>query len=281
MMPLVSIVVSSFNRPRLIRDALESCLTQTWPNVEIIVADDHSNRETAAVLDEYLKHHITIVRPATIPTDQERRFGSRCAIGINAAMSQVRGEFVCFLPDDDFLPPNSIEARAKFLVENPETHCVYGRLESCKAKTPISGIHYITGESSQFGDLIGNEITFDTTQWRDGAFTAPSAHREYVFARLGVEPLSVVCAHDRKGFWSAEPITRAANKVDHSMMMVRRRLPLPIWPEVRTADLDCDDARFFDALELSHLGPFYSVPEVVVVKRYHAHGHRTDPSTRE
>ena len=246
--PTVTVIVSSYNRPRLIRDALDSIVNQDGVTIEVIVADDHSNAETQRVLGQY---NVCVVQPPGPPADaSERQHGQRCAVAINAALPSARGKYLAFLPDDDFLLPGSLACRAKFLDEHPRARVVYGRLESCKAVgvVPRAGIHSDWGKR----------------------FVGP---RE-----------SHACDHDRSSFFDSEPIARAANRVDHGMIMVRRLPHLPEWPEapVTTPEVcDCPDAGWLLRLELRGWGPFFSVPDFVAVKRYHGFGHRTDPGQRE
>ena len=122
--PTVTVIVSSYNRPRLIRDALDSIVDQVGVSVEVIVADDHSNQETQRVLSQY---NVRVVQPAGGPPDKaERQQGQRCAVAINAALPQARGKYLAFLPDDDFLLPKSLACRAAFLDANDEA--TYGRV---------------------------------------------------------------------------------------------------------------------------------------------------------
>lgn len=268
--PLTSIVLSSYNRPRLIQDALDSVLAQTWPNIEIVVADDHSDDPILVSYLDNLCHFydervvqrggitigylrpIRVVRPPTVPSAAERQYGQRCAICINEAMRYVTGEFVAFLPDDDGLPPRSVEVRARYLMQHPEVNVVYGRLEACHAVRPSEGIHFAPSDQEQ--PIV----------------------REFPDGRV------FRCVHDRNGFWSEKPLAAIENRVDHSMFMVRRVDSLPEWPaDVDKGAYDCDDARFLMACRIAGLGPFHSIPDVVTVKRYHSMGHRTDPQKRE
>src|SRR5262245_30088018 len=52
-MPLVSIIIASYNRADVLRESIDSALTQSYPNVEVIVIDDGSVDETPEVLREY------------------------------------------------------------------------------------------------------------------------------------------------------------------------------------------------------------------------------------
>lgn len=70
--PLVSILIPTYNRPHYFKIALESALAQTYSNIEIIVGDDSTNNETEKLIyRDYLhKHkHITYIRnPSTFGT---------------------------------------------------------------------------------------------------------------------------------------------------------------------------------------------------------------------
>ena len=48
--PLVSVVIASYNHATYVRDCLESVLTQTWQNFEIVITDDGSVDETASII---------------------------------------------------------------------------------------------------------------------------------------------------------------------------------------------------------------------------------------
>ena len=294
-LPRCSIVISSYNRPRLIRDALDSVFEQEGVELQVIVADDWSDARVHDVLMEYDGRaqraglRFGVVRPPSAPTMEERQRVGRCAICINAALRHATGDFLAFLPDDDWLVPGSLAVRANYLVAHPEVNAVYGRMEACKVAA-----RYAPWRHGGIGDLCA---------------------AYYLGVRMPegyTKPIQVACEHDRDGFWSAEPIERIANRADHSMLMVRRRAPLPPWPEyptgahridpplrakaLNTADaalcevedrdladdwFDCPDAGWFFRLDLAGYGPFHSVPDVVVVKRFHAHGHLSDPTVRE
>lgn len=66
-LPLVSVLIPTYNRPRYFEKALCSVLEQTYPNIEIIVGDDSTNDETEKVLQKYLCDHLNIIY---IKTDQ-------------------------------------------------------------------------------------------------------------------------------------------------------------------------------------------------------------------
>jgi glycosyltransferase involved in cell wall biosynthesis len=251
---ICTVVLSSFNRPRLIRDALDSILDGglNQQAVQVLVADDWSTED--GVFAEVKRYQgqfgeLRLVRPGQRPPSREERmFGQRCSIAINAVRSYIVGEFICYLCDDDFLLPDSLYVRTEYLKQHPEVNVVYGRLEACKCPS--------------------NKFDGGPRDGRHG-----TSHRP---AKDG--------GHDRASFYSEIPIDSAANRVDHGMFMhrhLRDEVLFPLWPEEVVPGYDCDDSAFVLALEDEGWGPFHSIPEYVVVKRYHGFAHRQAPERRE
>ncbi|MGQ0419789.1 glycosyltransferase family 2 protein, partial [Bacillus sp. HC-Mk] len=60
-LPLVSILIPTYNRPHYFKIALESALAQTYSNIEIIIGDDSTNDETATLIrEQYLPNYKNI-----------------------------------------------------------------------------------------------------------------------------------------------------------------------------------------------------------------------------
>ena len=57
MSPLVTIVVVSYNHSKYIKENLDSILSQTYPNIQLIVADDASPDNSVEVFEEWLSNN--------------------------------------------------------------------------------------------------------------------------------------------------------------------------------------------------------------------------------
>ena len=111
--PLVSILVPAHNAQQTIADTLRSALAQTWPNTEIIVVDDGSCDQTAAVVCRVGGDRVRLVRQNC----------QGAAAARNAAYSLCHGEFIQWLDADDLLAPGKIASQVDVLtrVENVRT----------------------------------------------------------------------------------------------------------------------------------------------------------------
>jgi glycosyltransferase involved in cell wall biosynthesis len=113
-LPLVSIVVPCYNRTRFLGDALASAVAQRYPSLEVVVVDDGSEEDVAAVVSRF---------PGVRYVRQENR-GPGAAR--NAGLGHTRGEFVVFLDADDRLLPGALAAGIECFRASPRCAFVFG-----------------------------------------------------------------------------------------------------------------------------------------------------------
>lgn len=107
----VTVYVVNRNYGRFLRQAIESVLAQSYPAIEIVVVDDASDDESAAVLADFAVHpRIRILRNARV-----RGLTACC----NAAIRESRGRLVMRLDGDDFLAPHAVEVLAEAMLAEP------------------------------------------------------------------------------------------------------------------------------------------------------------------
>src|SRR5215218_2770225 len=92
---LVSVVIPCYNQAHFLDEAIESVLSQSYTNFEVIVVDDGSEDETARVASGY-----ALEDPRVCLIRQQNRglAGAR-----NRGLAEARGEYVVFLDSDDRL----------------------------------------------------------------------------------------------------------------------------------------------------------------------------------
>ncbi len=108
-LPLVSVIIPTYNRAWVISAAIDSVLSQDYPNFELIVIDDGSTDNTRAVLNNY-DEKINIIY-------QENRGVSAAR---NAGILQSNGEYIAFLDSDDLWEDKKLSCQINFFIENPD-----------------------------------------------------------------------------------------------------------------------------------------------------------------
>lgn len=123
----VSCILTSYNRPNYIQDAITSVINQTYPHWELIIVDDNSNEETQEVIDSYVKTDPRIQILQTGVKEEDRRKTTRYATGINMALPRLSGDLVTYLTDDDIYYPGRFEKMVEVFEANEQIHIVYGK----------------------------------------------------------------------------------------------------------------------------------------------------------
>ena len=96
--PLVSTIIPTYNRAHIIGEAVDSVLSQTYPNVEVIVVDDGSTDNTPEILRQY-GDRIRVI--------SQRNAGP--AVARNRGIKASTGEVIAFLDSDDIWLPAKLE----------------------------------------------------------------------------------------------------------------------------------------------------------------------------
>lgn len=149
-MKLVTIIVPIYNVEQYLRECLDSIISQTYKNIEIILVDDGSPDRSSAICDEYA------AKDARIKVIHKINGGLSSAR--NAGLEIAKGDYITFCDSDDILMPDAIECyidmQSKFccdivsceslFLENGKT----SEIEHYHKKEPItlfSGVEYIGG----------------------------------------------------------------------------------------------------------------------------------------
>jgi glycosyltransferase involved in cell wall biosynthesis len=114
MPPLISVVVTCFNRANTIERAIESICLQTYPNLEIIVVDDASTDASLAVIATLKDPRLTL-----IANPINKGVGGAKNVGIRAA----KGDYIAFLDSDDEWLPEKLTKQLAFIGKGPKHIC--------------------------------------------------------------------------------------------------------------------------------------------------------------
>jgi glycosyltransferase involved in cell wall biosynthesis len=118
---LISICIPTCDRPFLLQEALESCCSQEYDSIEIIIGDDSKNNSTEKLIKNLqltAKHKIHYIRN-TPPLGQARN--------VNMLFDMAQGDRLVLLHDDDLLLPNAIVDLDKCWQIEPGLTAAFGK----------------------------------------------------------------------------------------------------------------------------------------------------------
>jgi glycosyltransferase involved in cell wall biosynthesis len=109
----VTVIIPCYNAEKSIHTSIKSMLSQTWTNLEIIVADDCSTDNTREVVREYMKQdsRIKLVQAET---------NGGAYIARNLALKEATGDFVTINDADDWSHPEKIATQILYMINHPE-----------------------------------------------------------------------------------------------------------------------------------------------------------------
>jgi len=123
-LPLVSVIIPTFNRASLLLSAIESVLDQDGVSTEIVVVDDGSTDGTAEMLRPYVdRKQIVYLRR----TESQGPAAAR-----NLGIDTSRGDYICFLDSDDTLSADSLRIRLTALQHRPEVGLLFSDYDEAR-----------------------------------------------------------------------------------------------------------------------------------------------------
>ncbi|MGE0830829.1 MAG: glycosyltransferase family 2 protein [Hyphomonadaceae bacterium] len=123
--PIVTAAITAYNRPDFLKQAIESVLSQTFQNIEIVVVDDCSPADLRGVADSF-GGRVRYFRHAE---------NKKLSHARNTAISLAQGKYIAFLDDDDAWLPEKIAAQISAIGERDACLCGFSVMESGRTVT--------------------------------------------------------------------------------------------------------------------------------------------------
>jgi alpha-1,3-rhamnosyltransferase len=167
-MPLVSIIVITYNSSKYVLETLESTKAQTYQNIELIISDDASQDDTVEICKKWLaENQEKFVRAELITTEINTGIPANCNRGVKAS----KGEWVKLIAGDDLLLADCIVNGIQFAVQNLD------------AKIFASNAHFFTNNLSEIikKTYLKNNEFFDKKLTAKDQFNL-LLHRNYINA---------------------------------------------------------------------------------------------------
>jgi len=112
--PAISIVLPTYNGATYIRESIDSCLNQSFQDLELIVVIDGSTDDSEAILNSYSDPRLRVFR-------QENQGLPKT---LNAGFAQARGRFLTWTSDDNVYLPDAMGVMWQYLQDHPQAAMV-------------------------------------------------------------------------------------------------------------------------------------------------------------
>ena len=112
----VSIILPVYNGARYLRQAIESCLTQTYQNFELIVVDDGSQDNSVEIVKTYTDSRLTLIQH-----DRNKKLPA----ALNTGFSHSIGSYLTWTSHDNYYVPTAIAELVQFLEDSRGVDFVY------------------------------------------------------------------------------------------------------------------------------------------------------------
>ena len=169
--PLVSVLIPLYNAEEFIGGAIESCLNQSYKNIEIVVVDDHSTDRSLSIAKQYESEKVHVLVNPKKGGQSARNYAYQCS----------KGRFVKFHDADDYSTPGLIEKQVeRMLTDGDEDTIVYSLLHQLETNGEMAV------QTNMKGKDYFNPIDFAIDMLRYHAFFCPHC---YLLTRKTVDAI--------------------------------------------------------------------------------------------
>jgi len=155
--PLVSIIIPVYNVEKYLRRCMDSIVTQTLRDIEIICVNDGTKDNSVSILNEYAQ------KDKRIKIIHKKNGGLSSAR--NEGMKYATAEYIGFVDSDDWLEPDTYELAYKAMIENSvDLVCWYAQIEvedGCTSYHPNVYNYHVIKEIGM--NQVSNELLLNTT----------------------------------------------------------------------------------------------------------------------
>ena len=133
---LVSIGIPFYNAEKYLAFAIQSVITQSYENWELILVDDGSSDNSLKIAQEFAHRDVRI----RVICDGENK---KLPYRLNQLIKESKGEFIARMDADDLMHPDRLKKEISFLLENPNYDLVSGGIVSIDNSNNVIGIRAV------------------------------------------------------------------------------------------------------------------------------------------
>jgi glycosyltransferase involved in cell wall biosynthesis len=184
-MAYFSIVIPVYNKEKFVAKTIESVLSQTFTDYEIIIVNDGSTDQSEAKISTFKDNRIQYYSKKNEGVALARNFG----------IEKATADYICFLDADDFWDPAFLETMQRYSSELPEQKVFAAAIE-IETKNKTIPAHYSIPSTSDF-EIVN---FFDASQKECALWTSSVCIHKSVFEKVGDFDTKIKHGEDTE-FW--------------------------------------------------------------------------------
>jgi len=145
--PLVSVIMPVFNSAPFLSQAIESILTQSYKNFELIIIDDASTDTSKKIISQFVKNNKRV-------RFVKNKINLGVSLSTNIGISQAKGQLIAKMDSDDIALPYRLEKQVKFLQNHPKCVAVGGQCIVIDEENNVIGNKVFPTIASKTKDMI-------------------------------------------------------------------------------------------------------------------------------
>lgn len=144
--PKISICIPMYNAARFIKDCIDSVLSQSFKDFELLVVDDGSNDDSCDIVNSIKDNRIRLIQ------NKHDYVGS-----LNMLLDEAKGKYIARMDADDVMYPNRLAIQYEYMESHPNVDVVGGRMVAFKRfiKEPLYDLNVKSG-SLCISDMLDN-----------------------------------------------------------------------------------------------------------------------------
>lgn len=150
---MVSIIIPVYNVDKYIRECLESCISQIYKDIEIVVVNDGSTDSSMDIISKYAKQDSRI--------KVYNQHNSGVVVARELGIEKSEGEYLCFVDSDDFIAPNMISEMLETGKNYDIVACDFYIYDDITQKKQVRRNYYLGGSKNE----IINSLLSRTCTW--------------------------------------------------------------------------------------------------------------------
>lgn len=232
--PLVSVVMPNYNTPEeYLRQSIESILSQTYENFELIIVDDASTGLDVDVIKSYADERIIFI---------QNESNRHISYTLNRGLKMARGKYIARMDSDDYSIPRRIEKQVAFLENRPDIDVLCAKAAFFGDKRGIYATGIRNAEQMKAAVFFGCPIIHPSVMFRTSFLKAHG-----IFYNIGLE---YKAAEDYE-LWAR--CVSIGQMCEYPSVLLRYRMHAKQVSSV-ALDLQIESANHVRRILLAHLG---------------------------